>query len=100
MRFLWALSLPGRGPEYLSLEGDASRQELCYGRFDLTTGKQDGQALTLKDAKGRSFAGSRGYEDVNDNVQLNLYGATTAAVSPTGTLAINLGIGRERLLPI
>ena len=99
-RFLWALSLPGRGPEYLSLEGDASRQELCYGRFDLTTGKQDGQPLTLKDAKGRSFAGSRGYEDVNDNVQLNLYGATTAAVSPTGTLAINLGIGRERLLPI
>ncbi|MCE9527708.1 MAG: hypothetical protein K8R36_16830 [Planctomycetales bacterium] len=99
-RFLWALSLPGRGPEYLSLEGDASKQELCYGRFDLTTGKQDGPPLKLKDAKGRSFAGSRGYEDVNDDVHLNLYGATTAAVSPTGTLAINLGIGQERLLPI
>jgi hypothetical protein len=105
-RFVRALSLPGRGPEYLSLEGNAGQEELCYGRFDLTTGKQDGPPLKLKDAKGKSFgAPARGYEDVNDTVHLNLYGvnsrpATPAAVSPTGTLAIDLGIGRERLLPI
>jgi hypothetical protein len=90
--FARALSLPGRGAEYLSIEGDPGLEGLCYGRFDLTTGKQAGPARMLKDINGK-------------RVGATLLGGTSrkvtpAAVSPTGTLVIDCGVGRDRLLPI
>jgi hypothetical protein len=90
--FARAVSLPGGGPEYLSIEGDAGLEGLCYGRFDLTTGKQVGPARMLKDVNGQ-------------RVGANLLGGTNrpvtpAAVSPTGTLVIDSGVGMDRLLPI
>jgi hypothetical protein len=90
--FARAVSLPGRGPEYLSIEGDPGLEGLCYGRFDLTTGKPVGPARMLKDVNG-------------ERVGANLLGGTShavtsAAVSPTGTLVIDSGVGLDRLLPI
>lgn len=90
--FARVVCLPGRGPEYLSIEGDPGLDGLCYGRFDLTTGKPVGPARKLKDVKGQ-------------RVKATLHGGTNhkvtpAAVSPTGTLVIDCGVGKERLLPI
>jgi hypothetical protein len=90
--FAREVSLPGRGPEYLSTEGDPGLAGLCYGRFDLKTGKQVGPARMLKDVNGQRVGAS-------------LLGGTSrpvtpTAVSPTGTLVIDSGVGGERLLPI
>jgi hypothetical protein len=90
--FAREVSLPGRGPEYLSTEGNPGLEGLCYGRFDLTTGRPVGPARMLKDVNGQ-------------RVGATLLGGTSrpvtpAAVSPNGTLVIDCGVGLDRLLPI